>query len=179
MINNSIASYYTVQSVLHMMANELDMLMLKGIVTPKKRICIYGLDKLSFAIRTLLHKRGLSVWAYYSIDKNAIIEAKRECKNFSSKYLNSDSDVIRIANLDEYLDGEILLIASPKFESVKEVLDSRGLKEDTDYFCIYNGVDIAFEKRVAGKRKIDISEMKRLETNILSNIVGLYHGMMI
>lgn len=170
MINNSIASYYTVQSVLHMMANELDMLMLKGIVTPKKRICIYGLDKLSFAIRTLLHKRGLSVWAYYSIDKNAIIEAKREEKNFSSKYLNSDSDVIRISNLDEYLDGEILLVASPRFKDLKILIESHGLKENTNYFCIYDGVDITFENRVAGKPKIDISEMKRLETNILAKI---------
>ena len=162
---------YKVESVIGRMAESIDALVKEKNITDKSKLYIYGVDKFSFAIRTLLNKRGYVVTAYIcpdSAERSRIIRAQ---KDFISQYLNSERDVIPVKEISVVNDTEgIILTASNHYEKIIETLDTAGLHEGKDYYCLYDGVDEEFEKNVNESKRIGISELKRSEVRILQEI---------
>lgn len=161
---------YYIQSVLRVMADRLDVLLNKEKESGHRSIAIFGQDKLSFAIRTLLQKRRISVDAYYTDDRSEVINVQRNEKKFASQYLNSERDLIPVRYIDEIKAGSIILAASAHPQELRERLSSHGLIEGKDYCLLYDGNDEQFISEIIGRRSIDIQEMKELEKDILAYI---------
>lgn len=167
------SGYRLIRSLIGEIANGLDKFIDSGKLNGGSRIALYGLDRYSFAMRTILEHRGLSVSCYVSEDEAEVIKKRREIKDFACKFLSADRDVIDILGLTEYLDsheGSMLLIADAAYKDIASRLGSLGLKEDKDFFKICDFFDEEIEEIVSGRRLLSVDEMKTKEKAMLSFI---------
>ncbi len=167
------SGYRLIRSLIGEIANGLDKLIDSGKLNGGSRIALYGLDRYSFAMRTILEHRGLSVSCYVSEDEAEVIKKRREIKDFACKFLSADRDVIDILGLTEYLDshkGSMLLIADAAYKDIASRLGALGLKEDKVFFKICDFFDEEIEEIVSGRRLLSVDEMKAKEKAMLSYI---------
>lgn len=68
-----------------------------------KKIIIYGLERYSFAIRTILSHRNISVFAYLVNEESIKIAKTREVLDFVCKYMNSSDSKIEIMTIEDLM----------------------------------------------------------------------------
>ena len=77
-------------SFIRIIANGIDDLIRNGIITTRTKVVVYGLDRYSFAIRTILSHRNIGVSAFLSDDMNEVLRTRRNIKDFACRYFNSE-----------------------------------------------------------------------------------------
>ena len=156
-------------SIINKIAIGIDNLIKSGKISQNSKISIYGLDRYSFAIRTILEHRGIPVESYLTVDENMRIKKNRELKDFASRYLRNDRDVIEIQDVIEYLnhrqDNSIILLVSD--DRAEEILRSYGLLRDCDFYSVYNRNNDKDFEITLGLSELSLEDMKKREVHIL------------
>ena len=166
-------SYRLIKSLIQEIAKGIDRLIDTNVLTGRERVAVYGLERYSFAIRTIMEHRNMVISCYVSEDHTQVIQQRRKIKDFVCRYLSNDRDVIDIVDLDEYLERkerDVLLIADPGYHSIAARMDALGLKENKDYYMVYDFSDEDINRIVTGRRLISVDEMKHKEKAMLKFI---------
>ena len=157
-------------SFIREIANGIDELINAGVISESKRIVIYGLDRYSFAIRTILSHRGLVTSAFISEDEALVMRTRRQIQDFACRYFRYDRDAIDLLGMDKasvMQDDTVILLAEPYYEKKKELLDQHGFKEDVDYYEVYDFYDETIDSTIAGKQKLDLSDIQECGRGML------------
>ena len=157
-------------SFIREIANGIDELISAGVISASKRIVVYGLDRYSFAIRTVLSHRDLVTSAFVSEDEALVLRTRRQIKDFACRYFRNDRDAIDILNMDRtsvMTDGTIILLAEPYYEKKKELLNIHGFIEGVDYFEAYDFYDETIDGVIAGKKKLDLVDIQECGREML------------
>lgn len=169
---------YYIKSLIGEIAEGLERLARQGVLQKGKSILLYGLDRYSFAMRTILSNMGIrSIDGYLSDDRAAVLAMNRDIKNFVCRYLNGTEDLIPVSTLDERLipfDGRtIILIASRQYASEKEKLEKLGYQENIHFFKVCDFFDEKVERMLQGKKKMTLQEIQEVEKGLLSYVDAL------
>ncbi len=157
-------------SFIREISDGIDNLINNGIISSSKRIVVYGLDRYSFAIRTILSHRGLSTSAFISEDEALVLRTRRQIKDFACRYFKSDRDVIEILNLEKkspVSDDVVMLLAEPFSEKKKDLLKQYGFKEDLDFYEVYDFYDEAIDGVIVGKKKMELQDIQHCSREML------------
>ena len=158
------------ESVVAKMAARVDNLILSKVINPALKTYIIGMNKYSFMLNTILKNRKIFTSGYIIDDKELLITLKREQKNFASKYLSSMEHIICPVHVNEILTSKTIniqiLAASDNDAAIFDILIKAGMK------CVitYDDTATMFDILVKEKKRIDLSEIKEIEKNILKYI---------
>ena len=170
---------YKLVSIIGQIAEEIDKVIRNNNITEKRQICLYGLDRNSFAMRTILSHRKIPIYAYILDDAVQVLQSRQDVKNFACRYLNSNEEIIDIYNLDEIdinkmlltkRESPILFIAEQKTEELINKLENHGWKLNENLFWVYDPDHDEANQYYFGKDRLTIDEIRRIEMNILSFI---------
>ncbi|MCD8038919.1 MAG: LicD family protein [Lachnospiraceae bacterium] len=166
---------YYIKSVIGEIAKGIDRLIEQGIICSDKKVLLYGLDRYSFAMRTILSNKGYrNIEGYVSDDEAAVVEHNCDIKNFACRYLNDDSGLIQVSTIKGRLvpfdENVTILIASKSYILEKEKLERLGYCENIHFYKVYDFVDEALDRLVLNKRRMTMKEMQTTEKNILSYV---------
>ena len=170
-------SYY-IKSRIGEIAKGIEDLIGHSIVNRERKVILYGLDRYSFAMRTILSNFGYNnIEGYVSDDKVAVVQYRSEIKNFACKFLNRESDLISVWTLEEKLspfnDDALILVASKACAAEKIKLESMGYRENAHYYVVYDFQDAELDSLFEGKIQMSLEEIKQTEKQILTYIDGL------
>ncbi len=161
--------YY--KSIIGEIADGIDRLIGKGVLSEEKKILIYGLGRYSFAIRTILEHRGYLVAGYISDDEAEAIRTRRNIKDFACRYFNSDRDIIDVYTLEERLsefdDDVFILSVEEKATELIERFAAFGYQENIHFSNVYDFYEEDMERMIRGKKTILMSEMKDIQKDML------------
>ena len=167
---------YHVESVLGIMKTRIESLEKEGRISPADPVYIFGLDKLSFAIRTLLCDRGYRIRAYLVDDEALAMEARREELNFASRYLNGNDDLIDIAfaGSPDCPDLRDALIFAAGGEAQKAAVcpDNSGRPLKDRLIVLYDKQEGAYSSCLSGLKAVTHDELQQAEKEMLQVIDG-------
>ncbi len=148
---------YYIKSVIGEIAKGIDRLIEQGIICSDKKVLLYGLDRYSFAMRTILSNKGYrNIEGYVSDDEAAVVEHNCDIKNFACRYLNDDSGLIQVSTIKGRLvpfdENVTILIASKSYILEKGKLERLGYCENIHFYKVYDFVDEALDRLVLNKR---------------------------
>ena len=153
-------------SFIRKIADGIDELIKREIITSETDIVVYGLDRYSFAIRTILSHRNLKVSGFLSDDMNEVLRTRRNIKDFACRFFNSERDAIDILftdeigkNLSSFRDT-VILIASDKYKIIQSILDRFGLQENVNYYIVYNFYDEVIDGAIEGKQRLTLKDIQ-------------------
>ena len=134
---------YYIKSIIGGIADGIKRLINDGVIIKDESILIYGLDRNSFAIRTIMSNLGFNnIEGYVSDDEDAVIGFKQDIENFSCKFLNDRKALINVSTINERLksfdDSVRILIASKGYADVKNSLERLGYKEKIHFYRVYD-----------------------------------------
>lgn len=166
---------YYIKSMIGEIAKGIDRLIDQKVVRADKKVILYGLDRYSFAMRTILSNKGYSnIEGYISDDEAAVVEHNRDIKNFACKYLNSTSELIEVRTIEErlfpYDDNVLILIASKTYTREKKKLEQLGYRENIHFYKVYDFVDAELDSLFQNKRRMSMKEMQSTEKEILAYV---------
>jgi lipopolysaccharide cholinephosphotransferase len=169
---------YYIKSLIGEVANGIDALIEKKIITGDRKVILYGLDRYSFAMRTILSNKGYNnIECYVSADENAVIALNSDIKNFACRYLNGTSDVINVRTLEERLvpfdDSVMILLASDTYSEEKAVLENLGYFENEHFYKVCDFKDEELDRLFENKRRMTLKDMQQTEKEILHYVDGL------
>ena len=123
---------YRIKSLIGAIAEGIEQLVRQGVIYEERKIILHGLDRNSFAMRTILSNLGYAnVEGYISDDKALVLQYKTEIKNFACRFLNHKTDLIDIWTVEErlkrYDQTVTILITSKCYEKEKARLEELGL----------------------------------------------------
>ena len=123
-------SYY-IQSIIGAIASGIENLTGKGVIGREQKVLLYGLDRYSFAMRTILSNLGCGIIEGYVADDEAlVVQYNLEIKNFACRFLNQETEVIRVWTLKDRLtpfdNKALILIASKDHMAQKKKLEAMG-----------------------------------------------------
>lgn len=164
-------SYY-IRSIIGEIAKGIEDLIERNIVNRDRQVLLYGLDRYSFAMRTILSNLGYNnIEGYVSDDEAAVVQYRLEIKNFACKFLNQGSGLINIWTLAERLlpyDQDVLiLMASKTYAAEKEKLEAMGYRENVHYYIVYDFQDAELDALFEGKSRMSLAEIKQTEKQML------------
>ena len=175
---------YYIKSLIGQVAEGLEGLMARNVIEKNQRVILYGLDRYSFSMRTILSNKGWNpVECYISDDELAVLAANMDIKNFAYRYLNDSSGVIFAVTVNERLipfdDRVKILIASEEYPAIKERLEGLGYKEDIHFYKVCDFFDEEIENMFKGKMRMSLKEIQEVEKDILSYVDKLCrkHGL--
>lgn len=156
-------------SIINKISIGIDNLIESGKISETGKIIIYGIERYSFAIRTILEHRGITVDSYLISDEKTRIKKSRELKDFASRYLRHDRDIIAIQDIKQYLshghENSIILVVS---DDISEgMLSGYGLLCDRDYYIVYDLNNDEELKMDPGLVDLSLNDMKEREVHIL------------
>lgn len=151
-------------SLIQRVAEGVDSLIKDGKICKEDRIILYGLDRYSFAMRTILSHRGVEVSAFLTEDEAEAISVRREVRNFASRYFRSDRDIIDVISFqdDIRIDDRhtVILIASAKYGDVRTLLSENGLTEDKDFYKVYDFYEPDIDGFLENKKQMSLDDIK-------------------
>ncbi|MCH5250048.1 MAG: LicD family protein [Lachnospiraceae bacterium] len=160
------------ESIIKEIANGINELIDKAIITHDTKIVLYGLDTYSFGMRTILSNLGYQVDSYISNDHVSLLQVRRRIKAFSARYLNSVRDLMGIYTVEErlipYDEEVVILVASKNYEEVKNQLEAMDYKEGTNFYCMFDWRNDPFMDKMQGKRVVTLQEMHEKEKGMLA-----------
>ena len=118
---------YWIKSMIGAIAEGIEQLVRQGVIHAERKVILHGLDRNSFAMRTILSNLGYSnVEGYISDDKVLVLQYKKEIKNFACRFLNNKTEHIDLLTVEERLKRDYhkvtILITSKYYEKEKERL---------------------------------------------------------
>ena len=163
---------YYIRSIIGEVAKGIEALIEQGIIRKEKKVMLYGMDRFSFAMRTILDNKGFhNIECYLSEDEAVVIAQNRDIKNFACRFLNRTEQLIYAASLRERLvplDNNVtILVASKTYEEEKKKLEQLGYRENQHFFKVYDFVDKELDSLFEGKERMSLQEIKNVEKEIL------------
>ena len=121
---------YQIRSLIKMIADGIGVLIGQGVISKNQKIILYGLDRYSFAMRTILSNLGFhNVEGYISDDETLVLRHRSEIRNFACHFLNRETELINVWTLEErrtlFDSSEIILIASKSCIEEKAKLEGK------------------------------------------------------
>lgn len=164
-------SYY-IKSIIAEIAKGIETLIAQKVIVKDKRVLLYGLDRYSFAMRTILSNLGYhNIEGYISDDELLVLQRKSEVKNFACRFLNGENDIIHVWGLEERLalfdKDAVILLADEAWESKKRKLESLGYQEKVHFYIVYDFREKELEEVLAQKIPMSLPEVKQTEKEIL------------
>lgn len=166
---------YRIKSLIGAIAEGIEQLVRQGVIYEERKIILHGLDRNSFAMRTILSNLGYAnVEGYISDDKALVLQYKTEIKNFACRFLNHKTDLIDIWTVEErlkrYDQTVTILITSKCYEKEKARLEELGYKENIHFYKVYDFKETELDKFLKNKTKMSLQEIKRTEKEILKYV---------
>ncbi len=163
---------YYVKSLIGEVAEGLDRLIGQGIIKNDRSVILYGLDRYSYAMRTILSNKGMNnIECYISDDEASVIAINQDIKNFACRYLNHTSDLIKIATVSERLmpfdDNARILIASESYALEKKKLEKLGYKENIHFYKVCDFFDENIENMFRNKQRMSLKEIQLVGKELL------------
>ncbi len=167
-------SYY-IKSIIGELANGIEALIREQVIDKEKGVLLYGLDRYSFAMRTILSNLGYSnIEGYLSDDEALVAGHKADIKNFACRFLNRETDIIQVWTLNERLlpfdENAMILLASKDYDKEKRKLEDLGYKENIHFHVVYDFEDKELESYFAEKPQMSMDEVKQAEKEILAYV---------
>ena len=157
-------------SLIEKIANGIDKLISQGILNKEQDIILFGLDRYSFAMRTILSHRGYEVSAFLSDDENDVMKTRRIVKDFACRYFRSERDVIDIYYIDddaEIIQDAVILLAVKDYMTKKSLLEKKGFTADRDFHLVYDFYNPEIDDVIKGKEEIDTNGIKSIAKDML------------
>lgn len=169
---------YYLKSTIGEIAKGIDNLIEAKVICAERRVLLFGLDRYSFAMRTILSNKGFNnVEGYVSDDEAAVLSYNQDIKNFACKFLNGQSDLISVSTIEDRLAtfdaNALILIASKNYADESAKLERLGYLENVHFYKVYDFVDEELEGMFAGKRRMSLQEMHDTEKDILAYVDAL------
>lgn len=166
---------YYIKSLIGEVAKGIERMAAQGIITNDISVILYGLDRYSYAMRTILSNIGFNnIECYISDDEAAVIAVNQDIKNFACRYLNHTEDLIMAATFDERLfpfDGKaLILIASQSYTLEKEKLEKLGYQENVHFYKVCDFVDKEFDNISQKKARLSLKDIQDIDKDILSYV---------
>lgn len=167
-------SYY-LKSIIREIAKGIEYLIQQNSITQNKKLLLYGLDRYSFAMRTILSNYGYHhVEGYISDNESLVLQSQAEIKNFTCRFLNQEEHLIHVWRLAERLspfDNDVtILLATSSFEEEKKKLEAMGYKENLHFYVVYDFQEKELDKFLAMQIPMSLAEVKQTEKEILSYV---------
>lgn len=169
---------YQIRSLIKMIADGIGVLIGQGVISKNQKIILYGLDRYSFAMRTILSNLGFhNVEGYISDDETLVLRHRSEIRNFACHFLNRETELINVWTLEErrtlFDSSEIILIASKSCIEEKAKLEAMGYEENVHFYIVCDFKDEALDAYFQGKRRMSMAEIKQTEKEMLDFVDGL------
>ena len=164
-----------IKSMIGEIAKGIEALINQEVIDRDKKVILYGLDRYSFAMRTILSNLGFNnIEGYISDDEAAVIQHRMEMKNFACRYLSGERDLIPVWTLQERLqpfdENAIILLAAKEHEAEKSKLESMGYQEGRHYFTVYNFQEDELDGFLNKMTRMTLDEAKAEEKEILAYV---------
>lgn len=164
-------SYY-IKSTIGEIAKRIEALIGQGIISEKRRVILYGLNRYSFAMRTILSNLGYhNIEGYVSDDEALVLQYQSDIKNFACRFLNQETDVIQVWTVGERLspfdDNAVILLASKDCLIEQAKLEALGYKENVHFYIVYDFKEDELNRFFANKTRMSLTEIKQTEKQIL------------
>lgn len=142
-------------------------------INPGEKLILFGLDRNSFAMRTILSNMGFNhIECYLAEEKAQAIMINMDINNFACRYFNRTEDIINVTTVEDrlipYDDNARILIASPSYDKIEKKLADLGYKANVHFFSVCDFIDEKLEKLIGGKTELCLEEIQSLEKNMLS-----------
>ncbi len=167
-------SYY-IKSIIGEIAKGIEKLICKGSIIKDRKIILYGLDRYSFAMRTILSNLGYSnIEGYISDDEASVMRRRTEIENFACRYLNSERDVVNVWTIHERLlpfdDTVRILMAAKEYEVEKEKLKDLGYQEGVHFYIVYDFQEKEINQFLKKMTVMSLDEVKQAEKELLRQV---------
>ena len=164
-----------IKSMIGEIAKGIEALINQEVIDRDKKVILFGLDRYSFAMRTILSNLGFNnIEGYISDDEAAVIQHRMEMKNFACRYLSGERDLIPVWTLQERLqpfdEYAIILLAAKEHEAEKSKLESMGYQEGRHYFTVYNFQEDELDGFLNKMTRMTLDEAKAEEKEILAYV---------
>ncbi len=168
-------SSYSIKSIIGEIAKGIEKLIAEGTITPDRKVILYGLDRYSFAMRTILANLGYdNIEGYISDEEALVMQYQSEIKNFACRFLNHGTDAIKVWTLKERLqlfdDQALVLLTVKEYEKEKAKLEELGYQEKLHFLNIYDFKDEKLDALLEGRQVMSPEEIKRTEKEILAYV---------
>lgn len=163
---------YQITSIIGKIADGIENLIRRNIIKAETKVILYGLERYSFAMRTILSNLGFhNIEGYLSENEELIAQYQADIKNFSCRFLNDTMDLINIWKVEELLNSfdqnTLILIASQDHVQIKKKLETLGYQENIDFYIVYNFQDKELDDLLKDKIKMSLTEIQQTEKQIL------------
>ena len=165
------AKYYLKSDIGNIAKGISDLIDSKKIKQGEKLI-LFGLDRNSFAMRTILSNMGFNnIECYLAEDEAQVIMINMDINNFACRYFNRTEDIIDVTTVEDrlipYDEYVRILIASPSYDKIEKKLAKLGYKESVHFFSVCDFADEKLEKLIGGKTQLCLEEIQSLEKDML------------
>ncbi len=151
-------------SLIQRIAEGIDRLINDRKMHSSDRIVLYGLDRYSFAMRTILSHRDISVDAFLTEDEAEAIGLRREISDFACRYFRSNRDVIDIISFKDEIKvpkrRTVILVASADYNKISRSLSDKGLIENEDFYKVYDFYEKDIDGYLSEKKRMTLEDVK-------------------
>ncbi len=168
---------YRIKSIIGEIADGIEALIERKVIRQDSDIILYGLERHSFAMRTILANLGYhNIEGYISNNEALVAQYQFDIKNFACRFLNREEDAINVWGVEERLqpfdDGALVLVASEKYAEAKSRLEALGYEENRHFYIVYDFEEKELEALFAGMKKMSLPEIHQTEKEILAYVDG-------
>lgn len=166
---------YYIKSLIGAIADGIELLIEKRVIRSDRRILLYGLERYSFAMRTILDNLGFhNIEGYLSENEELVAQYRLENKNFSCRFLNRETDMISIWGTEERLTpfdpNALILVAAGNYAEIKRRLEILGYEEKRHFYVVYDFREKELDELFLGKTRMTLLEIQQTEKGILSYV---------
>lgn len=169
---------YRITSIIGEIAKGIETLIGQGVINADSKVLLYGLERYSFAMRTILSNLGYhNIEGYLSDDEALVVQYQFDIKNFACRFLNRAEDAINVWRIEERLEpfdkNALILIASRDYAVAREKLEALGYEENVHFHVVYDFVDEELDALFCGKTRMTLGEIQQTEKQILVYVDAL------
>lgn len=164
---------YYIKSLIGEVAEGIKRLISQKVIQRERKVILYGLDRYSFAMRTILSNLGYNnIEGYVSDHKALVLQYQTEIENFSCRFLNQRTDVIKVWSLEEMpMDpNAVILLASKSCQEEKQKLEAFGYRESIHYYVVCDFEEKEWKAFFEKRPRMTLPEIKTVEKGILTYV---------
>lgn len=166
---------YCLKSIIGGIANGIERLIGQKVIDRGSKVILYGLERHSFAMRTILANLGYPIIEGYVSDDEALMAKYQfDIKNFACRFLNRAEDAIHVWSVEERLvpfdPNALILVASEKYAEAKERLEFLGYEENVHFYIVYDFRERELEALFENRIRMTLPEIQQTEKEILAYV---------
>lgn len=164
-------SMYCLKSIIYEIAQEVNGLIEKNVISSSKRIILYGLDTYSFAMKTILANHGFKIDGYISDNMEQVTTYKRQAKA-ALRYFKSTRDMINITSIEEKLipfDNSIIVLCASKNCQISQMVNM-GYVQNIHIFQVFDWERNSFAETMKDKKRMHIRDIQNVAKEILYKV---------